>query len=77
MLCVLLYDALMGPMEQHSALDQYDRRLLAAREAFPQWDIYRVFGGYLAVPKGAAVIQSIDVDGIVAKIRRMVVAEAE
>jgi hypothetical protein len=58
-------------MEQHSTLDQYDSRLLAAREAFPEWDIYRVFGGYLAVPKGTPVVQSIDTDGIVEKIRRM------
>ncbi len=57
----------MGPM---SPLDQYDSRLLAAREAFPEWDIYHVFGGYLAVPKGTPIIQSIDTDGIVEKIRR-------
>jgi hypothetical protein len=47
-----------------------DDRLAAAREAHPGWDIYRVFGGYLAVPAGAAVIQSVDVDGVTAKIRQ-------
>jgi hypothetical protein len=61
-------------MERHSVLAAEDTRLLAARDAYPDWDIYRVFGGYLAVPKGTPVIQSIDVDGIVEKIRR---AEAQ
>ena len=60
----------MGPMERQSVLDEGDTRLLAAREAIPEWDIHRVFGGYLAVPKGTPVVQSIDTDGIVEKIRR-------
>jgi hypothetical protein len=59
-------------MDRHSILDESDTRLLAAREAFPDWDIFHVFGGYMAVPKGAPVIQSTDVDGIVAKIRSTV-----
>ena len=63
-----LYD--MGPMERHSAPDAEDAPLRAAREACLGWDIMRVFGGYLAVPKGTPVIQSIDTDGIVEKIRR-------
>jgi hypothetical protein len=62
-------------MEQHSPLDVYDRRLQAAREAFPEWDIIRVFGGYLAVPKGTPVVQSIDLDGISEKIRRSAAGE--
>lgn len=45
-----------------------DDSLEAAREAFPEWDIYRVFGGFLAVPKGTAVIQAMFIDGIVEKI---------
>jgi hypothetical protein len=59
----------MGP---RNALGEGDGRLKAAREAFPEWDIYPVFGGYLAVPKGTPVIQSIDTDGIVEKIRRSI-----
>lgn len=59
----------MGPVESQAPLDQDDRPLQAAREAFPEWDIYTVFGGYLAVPKGATVIQAMYVDGIVEKIR--------
>ncbi len=60
----------MGPMERQSVLAGGDGRLAAAREAFPEWDIHPVFGGYLAVPKGTPVIQSIDVDGIAEKLRR-------
>jgi hypothetical protein len=60
----------MGPVERQSVLAEGDKRLTAAREAFPEWDIYPVFGGYLAVPKGAPVIQGIDVDSVVGKIRR-------
>lgn len=47
-----------------------DRRLHAAREAFPAWQVIEVFGGYLAVPAGAAVVQSTTLDGLVAKLRQ-------
>lgn len=59
----------MGPMED-SVVAKGDSRLEAAREAYPAWDIHRVFGGYEAVPKGTVVIRSVDVDGVVEKIRR-------
>jgi hypothetical protein len=60
----------MGPIED-SVMAESDARLRAAREALPEWDIYRVFGGYLAVPKGAPVVQSMDADGIVEKVQKL------
>jgi hypothetical protein len=61
----------MGPVNELTPADRAeDSRLAAAKEAYPGWDIRRVFGGYLAVPKDTPVIQSIDVDGIVEKIKR-------
>lgn len=54
-----------------SVLDQEDRWLEAARKAYPEWDIIRVFAGYIATPKGTPVIQGIDVDSVVGKIRRL------
>ena len=48
-----------------------DGRLAAAREAFAgRWDIHEVFGGYLAVPDGAVVVQASTLDGLVGKLRR-------
>lgn len=47
-----------------------DARLQAARESFPGWDIIEVFGGYLAVPAGTVIVQAIDLDGIVMKLRQ-------
>lgn len=48
-----------------------DGRLAAAREAFAgKWDIIEVFGGYLAVPDGAVVVQASTLDGLVGKLRR-------
>jgi hypothetical protein len=63
----------MGPHGIRTAAQrdaETDRRLRAAREAYPEWDITPVFAGYLATPAGTPVIQSTDIDGIVAKIRR-------
>jgi hypothetical protein len=57
-------------MDKRSVLDEQDTRLQAAREAFPDWDIFRVFAGYMAVPKDTPVFQSVDIDGITAKLRR-------
>ena len=60
----------MGPTGDQTAYARdEDRRLQAAREAFPEWDITAVFGGYLAVPKGTPVIQGMFLDGIAEKIR--------
>lgn len=57
----------MGPTG-HPHETAHDRRLEAAREAFPDWDIYQVFGGFLAVPKGTPVIQSMFLEGLAEKI---------
>jgi len=45
-------------------------RLTAARESFPGWQIIEVFGGFLAIPADSVILQSIDLDGIVAKLRQ-------
>jgi hypothetical protein len=47
-----------------------DARLQAARESFPAWHIIEVFGGFLAVPADAVIVQAIDLDGLVAKLRQ-------
>jgi len=47
-----------------------DARLQAARDSFPGWEIVEVFGGYLAFPKGASIVQAIDLGGLVAKLRQ-------
>jgi hypothetical protein len=59
----------VAPDESHPHETAHDRRLQAAREAYPDWDITAVFGGFLAVPKGTPVLQSMFVDGLVEKIR--------
>jgi hypothetical protein len=62
---------LMGPTGDQTAYTRdEDRQLQAAREAFPEWDITPVFGGYLAVPRGTPVVQGMFVEAIVEKIRR-------
>lgn len=43
---------------------------VAARDAYPAWDIIETFGGYLAVPRGTVVLQATTVDGLVGKIRK-------
>jgi hypothetical protein len=61
----------MGPTGDQTAYARdEDRRLEAAREAFPEWDMTAVFGGFLAVPKGTPVIQGMFLDVIVEKIRQ-------
>lgn len=45
-------------------------RLTAARESFPGWQIIEVFGGFLAIPADSVILQAIDLDGIVAKLRQ-------
>lgn len=59
----------IGPME-YSELDDVDRRLVAAREAFPDQDIYRVPWGYLAAPGGTDLYSAVDIDALVEKLRR-------
>jgi hypothetical protein len=64
----------MGPIDtdalEYSGPDDFDPRLLAAREAFTGWDIYRLSWGWIVVPAGTVVYGAIDADGIVAKLRR-------
>lgn len=58
-----------GPME-YSELDDVDKRLVAARETFPDHDIYRVPWGYLAAPGGTDLYSAVDIDALVEKLRR-------
>jgi hypothetical protein len=57
-----------GPLE-YSGNDDYDRRLLAAREAFTDWDVYHLWFGYVAVPGGTSVYAASTVDRLVGKLR--------
>lgn len=58
-----------GPLE-YSANDDFDRPLIAAREAFDgQWDIFRAGHGYLAVPAGSVVYMAGTMDALVGKLR--------
>ena len=63
-----LTDDDMGPLE-YTALDDLDPGLLAAREAYPDFDIFRAAWGYLAVPAGSVVFMAADISGLVAKLR--------
>ena len=65
----------LGPIE-YSEHDDTDRRLLAAREAFPDMDIYRVAYGYLAVPGGTPVYSAADPDTLIAKRRTSLTARS-
>jgi hypothetical protein len=69
----------MSPIDtdalEYSGLDDFDPRLLAARETFTGWDIYRLSWGLIAVPAGTVVYGAIDADGIAAKLRRAGAAE--
>jgi len=60
----------MGPNDRPATTTSDEMRLQAAREKFSEWDIYPVFGGYLAVPKGTPVIQGMFLEGIAEKIKR-------
>lgn len=62
----------MGPfMDNKTEQEQAEeRRLLAARDAFPDWRIVEVFGGYLAVPAGSSIVQAIELDDLVLKLRQ-------
>lgn len=50
--------------------EAYDRALTAARDASPGWRIIETFGGFYAVPAGAELIQSTELDGLVLKLRQ-------
>jgi hypothetical protein len=54
----------MGPMDTQHGLN-------AARETFSDWDIYEVFGGYLAVPKGTPLVQGMYLATVADKLRAM------
>lgn len=67
----------MGPsFSGHShasrtALEEAEEaRFCAARDSFPAWEIIETFGGFLAVPKGTVIVQAIDLDGLVGKLRQ-------
>jgi hypothetical protein len=57
----------LGPLE-YSGLDDLDVPLLVARERFPDYDIFRLSWGYLAVPPGSIVFAASDVPSVMAKI---------
>lgn len=47
-----------------------ERRLNAARDAFPDWDISETYDGFTAVPKGTKVVFAINLDRLVLKLRQ-------
>ena len=64
----------MEPQRPHTgAPDQRagaeDPQLDAARAAFPDWEITRLWSGYEAVPKGTTVHRSMFLDGLAEKLR--------
>jgi hypothetical protein len=38
------------------------------REAFPDWSIHEVFGGFEAVPIGTPIIRAIDLNSLMEKL---------
>jgi hypothetical protein len=72
-----VYDSAMGPYGTNLSLTALsaaeladDARLTAARESFPGWQIIEVFGGYLAIQADSVIVQAIDLDGLVGKLRK-------
>lgn len=62
----------MGPERSDRPVVLSDEAALeAARKAFPEWDIYEVFGGVLAVPAGATLVRSSTLGGLTGKLRRL------
>jgi hypothetical protein len=66
----------MGPMEpmnsralEYDPLDDFDVLLIAAREAFPDFDVFHAGHGYLAVTAGSTVYMAGSVDALVDKLR--------
>jgi hypothetical protein len=50
---------------------QTARQLAALHDEFPGWDVRPVLTGWLAVPSGTTVIQSVDLDGVLEKLRNL------
>lgn len=48
--------------------EKADAKLQAARDSFPEWDIYETFGGFMAVPKGTTILQSTELDALLGKL---------
>lgn len=57
----------MGPMDR-STVDEFDSALVRARESFPEYDFYRVVGGYVMVPAGTPVITGMSIDSVLAQM---------
>jgi hypothetical protein len=64
---------MVGPVGGFPTAAQRDketaRQLAAMRDEFPGWEFRLVLGGWLAVPEGTPVIQSVDLDGVAEKLR--------
>jgi hypothetical protein len=62
----------MGPDHTRTAASvdaETGRRIAAAGEEFPDWDIREVFGGFEAVPAGTPVIRAMFIDVLIEKLR--------
>jgi hypothetical protein len=62
----------MGSFSSQTAAqhDAEDKRLLeAARQEFPGWDFHPVLSGWEAVPAGTPVVRSVDLEGVIEKLR--------
>jgi hypothetical protein len=65
----------LGPAPNQSAASRTaaeeaaERALEAARGDWPAWEIRETFGGFLATPAGAPVVQAIGLDDLVRKLR--------
>lgn len=70
-----MYSSRMGPHSERSTSTSMSHTetevatdLDALREAFPAWDIHRVFGGYEAVPAGTPVIRGVYLESMAEKL---------
>ena len=43
--------------------------LAAARREFPHWSFSKMLDGWMAVPAGTPVVQSVDIEGVIEKLR--------
>lgn len=46
------------------------RRLNAARDAYPDWEITETADGYIAVPRGTEYVFGLSLDNVVMKLRQ-------
>lgn len=61
----------MGPFADDTPPMADAGQLAAAREEFAgRWDIIEVFGGFLAVPDGAVIVQATTLGGLTGKLNR-------